>query len=234
MRSLNIFPKSFCELIPKWLATNQSLKVNIIYKTEIYGMGPFLCIVVNASNPIFEGRKTIVNGTKKVCTNIFNKKYYYRDLVKNFTVHSTDDAEETNRNLTLLIGKSLADFNKEHAVGWDGTIKNYNSNLIGADGWENTDEILYVLKSYYSNAHLGGKKPTCIHFSSEYPDEVERCVKHILNSENLLGTENQFTIKIKDKIVNCEFKKNGKRKFYLVIKQSASYDQTTNAQAQDL
>lgn len=37
MNSLNILPKSFCELIPSWLEIENSVKINKIYKTEIFG-----------------------------------------------------------------------------------------------------------------------------------------------------------------------------------------------------
>lgn len=183
------------------------------------GMGPFLCIVVDVDNPVFEEKKTIGNGIKKVCTNVFNKKYFYRNLVKDFTIHATDDTEETNRNLTLLIGKSLGDFKKEHVSNWNEQIKSCNLDLIGANGWKDINEILYVLKNYYQNVYLTQDTVTSIHFSSEYSYEVKICTKCILGLESAMDPkdENQFRIKIGGRKIICSLKEIKKGDFILEL-----------------
>ena len=189
-------------------------------RIQANGIGPFLCIVVDVENPVFEKKKTKGNGIRKVCINIFNKKYYYRDLVKDFTVHATDDREELNRNLILLLGKSVDDFKKEYTAKWDGVIKNREEDLIGADTWKSTDEILYVLSSSYQEVYsTKNKNITNIYFSTSYPNEVEDCIKCILNLETTSESKNknQFKIKIENKMVSCSLEKIKTEKFVFII-----------------
>ena len=87
-------------------------------------------MVVNVKNPVYDKRRTINHIRRTVCTDVFDKKYYYRKLLGALTVHATDDEKEATKQLKLLFKKTPKAFKKEHKKKWDKTIKKHNLDLI--------------------------------------------------------------------------------------------------------
>ena len=113
-------------------------------KIELCGTGPFLLILL--SDPDEKFRKLESKGITLANSNIYDSKIMYREWIgKEFSIHSSVSKEETNHDLTLLLGKNTEDVEKELKLEWDGSIKNLEENLHGHNGWDNLEELVYVL-----------------------------------------------------------------------------------------
>ena len=74
------------------------------------GRGDFLLVIVEDENPIYEERNTS-HGPEIVNINMFDKKEYYRELTGGgHKIHATNSQEETNHDLTLLLGVNIEDY----------------------------------------------------------------------------------------------------------------------------
>ena len=118
-------------------------------KAELFGAGPFLLVLVSDPNPNFTELETI-KGIDIINSNILESKKLYRKWIgKDFAIHSSISEKESNHNLTLFFGKHSKDFDKELPEKWDGSIKKWNSELSGHNGWETMKQLLYVLNGTY-------------------------------------------------------------------------------------
>jgi len=108
-------------------------------KMKECGNGPFTAIIVQDLSPVYSLRVT-TRGVSSVNINVFDVKERYRRLAKCNILHATNSEEESEHDITLLLGKSYNDLNYD-LIG-SGTIRN---NIAGSDGWESIQELLYVL-----------------------------------------------------------------------------------------
>ncbi len=123
-------------------------------KEQHCGNGSFLLVVVKCEDPKYEKRITS-HGEEVVNINMFDKKSFYRELTGGgHRVHGTDTEKETNHDLTLLIGKNVEDFLKDHNSEWNGQIEELQKDLIGAKEWKNTNEMFYALNNCIDYAIL--------------------------------------------------------------------------------
>lgn len=114
-------------------------------KAELCGTGPFLLIIVSDPHPEFVEAK-ITFERDLVNINIHDSKVKYRKWIgKDFTIHSSVSENETDHNLTLLLGRNTHDLEKELPEKWTGSIKDLESDLTGHDGWQDMKQLLYVL-----------------------------------------------------------------------------------------
>ncbi len=117
------------------------------------GCNKFLLIIVNVKNPKYEKRKLFDGSEEIVCTNVFDKKYWYRKTYLKgvySTIHSTVTSYEADHDLTLLLGRSAEDFKATHNGIWNGKTIELNQDLFGASGWSNLNDLFYAL-NYCSN-----------------------------------------------------------------------------------
>ena len=117
-------------------------------KEQHCGTGRFILIVVEVYNPIYEERQTS-KGTKIVNVQMFDKKSEYRLITGGgHKVHATNSEEETNHDLTLLLGMNVKDFlEKERNFFDENKIEELEQDLIGSNSWRSVDEIFYCLNN---------------------------------------------------------------------------------------
>ncbi|MBO4630910.1 MAG: hypothetical protein J5858_03205, partial [Lentisphaeria bacterium] len=108
-------------------------------KMKECGNGPFTAFIVEDPSPVYSLRFT-TRGVGSVNINVFDIKERYRRVAGNNILHATNSEEESEHDITLLLGKSFQDLDCD-AVDL-GTIR---SDLAGSDGWESIQELLYVL-----------------------------------------------------------------------------------------
>lgn len=116
------------------------------YKKEYCGTGPFLAIVFNDSNPFMDWRETS-NGKQWVNAHVFDKKEEYRKITGGgHLIHASNNAEETNRDLTLLFGQNSRDFLKANT---NSTNRDniWRKNCVGVGGYTSITQFFYVLNN---------------------------------------------------------------------------------------
>ena len=118
-------------------------------KSESFGSGPFLLILVTDPNPKLIEMET-PKGVEIINLNILDSKKLYRKWIgRDFAVHSSVSEKESDHNMTLFFGKSTKTLDDELPKNWNGIIKKLNSDLIGANGWENIKQLFNVLNGLY-------------------------------------------------------------------------------------
>ena len=105
----------------------------------------FVAIIFKDNAPVFETRKTS-SGERKVNTRVFDKKTQYRKLTGGgHKVHSSDDAWETNKDLTLMFGLNTEDFIQHYSPSAE--IESFEGNCIGVGGYSSIQQLFYVLNN---------------------------------------------------------------------------------------
>ena len=116
-----------------------SLK-NSSSKKVVCGNGPFLFLVIKDEKPKYEKRNTL-HGEDIVNVNIFDKKIEYRKITEGGQrIHASNSEKEANRNIGLIVNKSITDFNEENK-----DIKQIHSDLIGSKKWESLEQVFTIL-----------------------------------------------------------------------------------------
>ena len=83
------------------------------------------------------------NGKDTVNVNIFDKKIEYRKIAEGGQrIHASNSEKESNRNIGLILNKSIKDFNEENK-----DIKEIHSDLIGSKTMGQFRTIFYYSKS---------------------------------------------------------------------------------------
>ncbi|MDO4200583.1 MAG: hypothetical protein Q4D25_00420 [Bacteroidales bacterium] len=109
------------------------------------GDGDFIAIIFRDDSPIFETRKTS-SGERQVNVRVFDKKTQYRELTGGgHKVHSSDDAWETNKDLTLMFGLNTEDFIQHYSLSTE--IESYDKNCLGVGGYSSIHQLFYVLNN---------------------------------------------------------------------------------------
>ena len=121
------------------------------HKIDSCGKGEFILIVFKDYTPIFEPRETS-SGTRVVNRKVFDKKNEYRQLVGGgHRIHGSDDAWETNKDLTILLGLNTEDFLSRYcscsSQNYSKEVIPYNNNCVGVDGYNSIEELFYVLNN---------------------------------------------------------------------------------------
>lgn len=105
----------------------------------------FVAIIFKDNAPVFETRKTS-SGERKVNTRVFDKKTQYRELTGGgHKVHSSDDAWETNKDLTLMFGLNTEDFIQHYSPSTE--VESFEGNCIGVGGYSSIQQLFYVLNN---------------------------------------------------------------------------------------
>ena len=120
-------------------------------KEKHCGNDEFLLLTFYDNNPkhgfIETGR-----GTEKVNLNVFLAKEKFRKWTGGgHKIHSTNSIQETNHNLTLLLGKNYYDYetlikNKILKKKRKQT-KKISRNIEGINGWKSLEQLLYVMNN---------------------------------------------------------------------------------------
>ena len=121
-------------------------------KEQHCGTGPFLLIIVKDNNMKYESRTTS-RGDEIVNVTMFDKKAYYRELTGGgHRIHATNNIEETNHDLTLLLGKNVEDFLKSNKASNE--ITELKQDLFGSEKWKDASEMFYALNNCIKYAVL--------------------------------------------------------------------------------
>ena len=121
-------------------------------KEQHCGNGPFLLIIVKDKISKYETRATS-KGDQIVNVHMFDKKTYYRELTGGgHKIHATNSQEETNHDITLLLGVSVEDFLKQDLSNKE--IIELKQDLFGAHGWNDAKEMFYALNNCVNYALL--------------------------------------------------------------------------------
>lgn len=121
-------------------------------KVNVCGDGEFTAIILRDDHPLFEERETS-GGVRKVNTRVFDKKYAYREMVGGgHRIHSSDDAWETNKDLTILFGMNTEDFCQKFNLA-DSSVERlpeeeeWRHNCLGVGGYRSISDLFYVLNN---------------------------------------------------------------------------------------
>jgi len=109
------------------------------------GDQPFLLYVVRDPDPHY-GARPRSWGLGPANTTMHDAKQRYRDWTGGgFRVHATIDAAEADRDLFLLLGRRASEFAEAAATAWDAEPQPISAEVVGAHGWESTDQLLSAL-----------------------------------------------------------------------------------------
>lgn len=115
-------------------------------KEQECGVGPFLLVIVRDEHPNYEYRETS-HGKEKVNINMFDGKAKYRSWTKGgHKIHGTNTTQETNHNLTMLLGLNTEDFLQQVKPDAE-KIEPLQRDVTGAKGWRSVQELFYVLNN---------------------------------------------------------------------------------------
>jgi len=158
------------------------------HKAQHCGSGEFLLIIVRDNNPRYEKRDTS-KGIKLVNSNMFDAKARYREITGGgHRIHSTNDIKELRHDLVLLLGISLADFEKEHASQNDtNDVVLLKKDLSGTNGWVNFDELFYVLNECCEYLVLRNVENVNLEYFSKNKGDVDLLVKDREETLYVLG-----------------------------------------------
>lgn len=150
-----------------------------ILKEKIHhcGIGDFTVVVFYDEHPIFSIRET-TNGERLVNSRVFDRKIAYRKWTGGgHRVHASDDAWETNKDLTLLFGLNSQDF-----------IKTYNTqsliesnifhNCLGVCGYSSISELFYVLNNSIKYVVLRNFSPLPENYTVEGHGDIDLLVEN--------------------------------------------------------
>ena len=115
-------------------------------KIEHCGKGDFIAVIFEDEHPNMQERETS-SGKRVVNINVFDKKTEYRVLTGGgHRIHSSDDAWETNKDLTLLFGLNTEDFCDKYPASETKEIL-FSRNCVGVGGYISIQQLFYVLNN---------------------------------------------------------------------------------------
>lgn len=125
-------------------------------KVKINGFGVFDVLVIKDDSPIIEHTKTI-GGECDANKNIYEKKTYYRSLTKpGYKIHSSNNTQETNRDLLSLFNMTVDEFEKTY-TGYNEKPIIYTNKSRGAKGgFDNIYDFFKVLNNNIKYCVLRG------------------------------------------------------------------------------
>lgn len=129
-------------------------------KEQECGTGAFLLVVVLDENPRYEYRMTS-HGRELVNAKMFDAKQRYRDWTGGgHKIHCSNSAAEFNHDITLLIGLNAEDFLRHisEQTTTDGGIESLSQDVVGANGWESLNQLLYVLNATVNYVVMRGEE----------------------------------------------------------------------------
>jgi hypothetical protein len=169
------------------------------------GNGPFITAIVRDKDPLYKQRLTTNHGIQLVNSNLFDLKNKYREWTGGgHKIHTTNTIQESRHDIMLLFGQSYNYFDNKYKSNWDGSIKLFNENLIGYDGWKNLKELFLVLNETINYVVLRNfdclpdQNNSTMHEDIDILTDDVRNMQHILNnySKSMLPFRVNHDIKI--------------------------------------
>lgn len=117
----------------------------LLAKIEHCGDGSFQLFVFRDEHPTYDWRETS-SGARQVNTNIFDFKTSLREITGGgHKIHASDNTFESNKDLTILLGKNTDDFLENIDVYKD--HQKITENCLGVNGFKNIHELFYLLNN---------------------------------------------------------------------------------------
>lgn len=161
-------------------------------KKKHCGSGRFLLITVLDNAPDYRVTETS-RGHELVNINIFNLKEKYRRMTGGGSkIHATNSAEETNHDITLLLGKNSIDYLATLPKQRNAEIITLNKDLTGADGWQNLEEAFYVLNNTVPYVILRNYEMLPREFDPSKHGDIDILTENPLNAALLLNAQKIF------------------------------------------
>ena len=113
-------------------------------KEKECGTGEFTLIICydNHPNMITDTRHPNEHSN----ANAMRDKYNYRQWTGGgYLVHASDNDNETNDNLLILLGKTTEEIQKEYTQPWNGTRIKIVGSVMGANGWKSIGELRNII-----------------------------------------------------------------------------------------
>lgn len=160
-------------------------------KEKECGKGPCLLIILRDNNPKYELRSTS-KGTEWVNINMFDSKSLYRNWTNGgHKVHGTNTTQETNHNLTLLLGKNVTDFLAENKLPTD-EITVLHKDIEGAHGWKSLANLFYVLNNTTNYVIIRGKNELLNNVFTDTHRDIDLLTNDVLNTQFIINGESVF------------------------------------------
>lgn len=148
----------------------------LLNKMAHCGVGSFKAIVLIDNAPRYENRQTS-SGDSVVNTNVFDKKTLYRIWAGGGSrIHASDNAWETNKDLTILFGLNTHDFLSKYISLSDDQIE-YNNNCIGVGGYRDISQLFYVLNNTIRYVVLRNHEPIPEQYTVEGHGDIDLLVE---------------------------------------------------------
>ena len=189
---------------------SSKLRKAITDKAEYCGCGDFLLIVFEDHSPEM-GFEQTTDGRSFVNTRVFDKKGKYRMLTGGgHLVHASNNAAETDRDLTLLLGVGTDDFLKTRKnLGPEST--RVCRNCTGVDGYESLTSLLYTLNHCIEYCVLRNYECLPDRFFVGGHDDIDLLVEdlsfivNLTSAKPISGSENRIDYSIRIGGVDAQF-----------------------------
>lgn len=109
------------------------------------GIGPFGAFVVRDPRPVYSPRKT-THGLQIVNAGMFDSKEMYRAWAKRNVIHATNSPEEFRHDITLLLGMSPEDLERQRFIRPRGSERP-GFDIVGCRQWDDVRQLLHVLNN---------------------------------------------------------------------------------------
>jgi serine/threonine protein kinase len=186
-------------------------------KEKHCGSGEFLLLTFYDNKPKYGFIET-GRGTEKVNLNVFLAKEKFRNWTGGgHKIHSTNSIQETNHNLTLLLGKNYYDYEKliknKNLKQKKNETRRISRNIEGLNGWKNLEQLLYVMNSTIEYVVLRNfENMPKNHILEDHADidflvrDVDQAV-YITNAQHI--NKDRYKINIASKYILVDFESVG-------------------------
>ena len=131
------------------------IEVRGVYHEISKGSGAFVAATLIDPHPVHDQRQTS-RGPRTVNVNFHDAKADYRDRVGHLGLHCSETAAETRRDLAMLLGLDVRQFDVEVPLEpWDGQVERIEIDIAGANGWDSESDLLRSLNASVSYVVLG-------------------------------------------------------------------------------
>lgn len=167
---------------------------DILFKRKECGTGRFLLITLWDNAPVYELAETS-RGHEIVNTRMFDLKSKYRSWTGGGSrIHATNSPEETNHDITLLLGKNSADYLQSTKVPWSGKHIRLDQDLPGSMGWKDLHELFYVLNNTAEYLVLRNHECLPDAFSTAEHGDIDILTLSEQDTANILNAKKVFDI----------------------------------------
>lgn len=171
------------------------------FKEKACGLGPFTLVIVEDECPQYEDRKTTRGQFERVNIHTFDKKMLFREWTRlpsgNNCVHGTNTPEETEHDLTLLLGVCPDDFYTNPDI----VPSSLNQDIVGANGWKSLEQLFYVLNHTSKYVFLRNFEGIPGSFNIAGHDDIDLLVEDYDNFKRIANAFDVFTKKYR---VQCK------------------------------